>query len=117
MIRTLCSPLSCPRLSRASRLEHFQEKWTPVFRPKMRQCKNARAVSVSGLCETALAEKFDRDLRWGFVECFLNLFGGLRQSIGIDIDPDAAARAGHVLVCLQASDSLIEVLPAIRTLK
>src|SRR5580700_1156934 len=36
-------------------LEHFQEKWTPVFRPKMRQRKNARAVSVSGLCETALA--------------------------------------------------------------
>jgi AraC-like DNA-binding protein len=35
-------------------LEHFQEKWTPVFRPKMRQRKNARAVSVSGLCETAL---------------------------------------------------------------
>src|ERR1700694_703809 len=28
--------------------------WNPVFRPKMRQCKNARAVSVSGLCETAL---------------------------------------------------------------
>jgi hypothetical protein len=36
-------------------LEHFQEKWNPVFRPKMRQCKNAGAVSVSSLCETALA--------------------------------------------------------------
>src|ERR1700738_3342587 len=37
-----------------SRLEHFQEKWNPVFRPKMRQCKNARAVSVS--VQTALGE-------------------------------------------------------------
>jgi tripartite-type tricarboxylate transporter receptor subunit TctC len=43
--------------------EHFQEKacprldrgWNPVFRSKMRQRKNARAVSVSSLCETALA--------------------------------------------------------------
>jgi hypothetical protein len=26
------------------RQEHFQEKWIPVFRPKMRQSKNARAV-------------------------------------------------------------------------
>src|ERR1700676_3527059 len=38
-------------------LEHFQEKWNPVFRPKMRQCKNAGAVSVSSLCETALAAR------------------------------------------------------------
>jgi hypothetical protein len=28
-------------------LEHFQEKWDPVFRPKMRQRKNA---SWSGFC-------------------------------------------------------------------
>jgi hypothetical protein len=54
-------------------LEHFQEKWNPVFRPKMRQrkrafsgkvesgfpsenatTKNAGAVSVSGQRETAL---------------------------------------------------------------
>src|ERR1700730_5285588 len=26
-------------------LEHFQEKWNPVFRPKMRQCKNASEAS------------------------------------------------------------------------
>jgi hypothetical protein len=36
-------------------LEHFQEKWNPVFRPKMRQRNNAGAVSVAGLCRTALA--------------------------------------------------------------
>jgi hypothetical protein len=35
-------------------LEHFQEKWHPVFRPKMRQCKKAGAVSVSRQCGTAL---------------------------------------------------------------
>jgi hypothetical protein len=29
-------------------LEHFQEKWIPVFLPKMRPCKNAGAVSISG---------------------------------------------------------------------
>src|ERR1700730_7388054 len=39
----------------ATRLEHFQEKWKPVFRPKMRQCNNSGAVSASRLCETALA--------------------------------------------------------------
>jgi hypothetical protein len=36
-------------------LEHFQEKWNPVFRPKMRQRKDAGAVSVSSLRETAPA--------------------------------------------------------------
>jgi hypothetical protein len=35
--------------------EHFQEKWNPVFRPKMRQRQNAGAASVSGQYETALA--------------------------------------------------------------
>jgi mono/diheme cytochrome c family protein len=35
--------------------EHFQEKWKLVFRPKMRQCKNARAVLFSCLGGTALA--------------------------------------------------------------
>jgi hypothetical protein len=31
-----------PAEKQASRnIEHFQEKWNPVFRPKMRQCKNA----------------------------------------------------------------------------
>jgi hypothetical protein len=34
--------------------EPFQEKWNPVFRPKMRQTQNAGAVSVSGQRETAL---------------------------------------------------------------
>jgi hypothetical protein len=29
-----------------NRIEHFQEKWNPVFRPKMRQCKNANAWNV-----------------------------------------------------------------------
>jgi hypothetical protein len=36
-------------------VEHFQETWNPVFRPKMRQRKKAGAVSVSSQCETALA--------------------------------------------------------------
>jgi len=36
-------------------LGHFQGKWGPVFRSKMRRCKNASAVSVPGQCETASA--------------------------------------------------------------
>jgi tRNA(Ile)-lysidine synthase len=47
-------------MARETVLEHFQEKWNPVFRPKMRQRKNARAVSVSGLCESALADPTER---------------------------------------------------------
>jgi tRNA(Ile)-lysidine synthase len=47
-------------MARETVLEHFQEKRNPVFRPKMRQRKNARAVSVSGLCETALADPTQR---------------------------------------------------------
>jgi hypothetical protein len=46
-----------------ARIEHFQEKWNPVFRPKMRQRKNAGAASVSSKCETALEHlrcKFER---------------------------------------------------------
>ena len=29
-------------------LEHFEEKWNPVFRPEMRQWKDDGAVSMSG---------------------------------------------------------------------
>jgi len=36
-------------------LGHFQGKRGPVFRSKMRRCKNASAVSVPGQCETAPA--------------------------------------------------------------
>ena len=37
---------SCkPRSTISAAPEHFQEKWKPVFRPKMRQCKNASEAS------------------------------------------------------------------------
>src|SRR5260370_167559 len=36
--------------------DKLRRGWNPVFRPKMRQCKNAGAVSVSSLCETAADE-------------------------------------------------------------
>ena len=45
--------------------EHFQEKWNPIFRPKMRRRKNARAVSVSSNCETALVLDQPRLPRFG----------------------------------------------------
>jgi hypothetical protein len=35
-------------------LEHFQEKWLPVFRQKMRPIKKARALSDSAKSESAL---------------------------------------------------------------
>jgi hypothetical protein len=42
-------------------LEHLQEKWNPVFRPKCDKRKNARAVSVFGQRETALAAGLGTD--------------------------------------------------------
>jgi hypothetical protein len=64
-----------------------------------------------------LAEKLDRDLRWDFIHRFLNFVGGLGQPIGVDVDPDATTRTGHVLVRLDPPDGLMEILPAIGTLK
>jgi phosphohistidine phosphatase len=42
-------------------MPRLDQGWIPVFRPKMRQCKEARAVSASRQCETALgrAEEID----------------------------------------------------------
>src|SRR5450432_2575996 len=67
-----------------SRLEHFQEKWNPVFRPKMRQRKNARAVSVSSNCETAPA----------LLHCFLDLVrpNGERLLYGDESQPHLRER-------------------------
>jgi hypothetical protein len=42
----MVSPESRGHAQAGPQLEHFQEKWNPVFRPKMRQRKNAGAVSV-----------------------------------------------------------------------
>jgi hypothetical protein len=41
-------------LSVAVQQSVFEEKWNRAFRPKMRQRKNAGAVSVSGQRETGL---------------------------------------------------------------
>jgi hypothetical protein len=62
-------------------------------------------------------EELDRNFRRDFIERFLNFVGGFCQSVGIDIDSDAAIRTGHVLVRLEPADGLYEVLPATRTLK
>src|SRR6267154_243156 len=45
---------SCFACTNLRSLEHFQEKWNPVFRPKMRQRKNARAVpkNIAGVAPT-----------------------------------------------------------------
>jgi cytochrome c len=40
-------------MRRISILEHFQEKWIPVFRPKMRQCKYVAASLVVALAAGA----------------------------------------------------------------
>jgi hypothetical protein len=68
MTRISFAPSDLPTRERGTNqasgpLEHFQEKacprldrgWNPDFRPKMRQRKNAGAVSVASQCETALA--------------------------------------------------------------
>ena len=64
-----------------------------------------------------LAEKLDRDLGRDFIHRLLNFVGGLGQPVGVDVDPDATTRTGHVLVCLDPSDGLMEILPAIGALK
>ena len=48
-----------------------------------------------------LAEKLDRNLRRGFIDCFLNFLSGLGQPVGIDINPYPTAGTGHVLVRLE----------------
>jgi hypothetical protein len=61
-IQQLPSRRSSRRSCKFVDLEHFQEKhaprldrgWNPIFRPKTRQRKNAKAVSVSNPCETVL---------------------------------------------------------------
>ena len=42
-------------------LEHFQGKWRPVFRPKMRQTQEAGAHSVSIETESALGSVLNKD--------------------------------------------------------
>ncbi len=46
------------------KLEHFQEKWEPVFRPKMRSTQEARAPSDSNKTEGALASRRSRLRDW-----------------------------------------------------
>jgi hypothetical protein len=65
----------------------------------------------------ALAEKFNGDLRWTFLYSFLNLFGGLGQSIRVDIYSYATTRTGHVLLRFWLPYRLFEVISAVWALK
>ncbi|MET0922005.1 MAG: hypothetical protein ABWY47_02610 [Xanthobacteraceae bacterium] len=47
------SPLAPEQPREPASREHFQEKWEPVFRPKMRPTKEAGAHSVSGETQSA----------------------------------------------------------------
>jgi len=40
----------------ASDLEQFQEKWTPVFRPKLRQNKNLERLNDSKKSENGIGK-------------------------------------------------------------
>jgi len=42
--------------------------------------------------------KFDGDLGWRFLDRFSNLFGGVGQSIRVDIYSYATTGTGHVLL-------------------
>jgi len=70
-------------------LEHFQEKWEPVFRPKMRQTQEARAHSVSDKTECALVADPPRRSAWtsllAFVLSFLIVVGPwvVRNSVSV----------------------------------
>ena len=51
-VLAICVPVA--QRSCALRAEHFQDKWKPVFRPKMRQTEEVRAYAAS--LETEYAE-------------------------------------------------------------
>jgi sulfonate transport system ATP-binding protein len=60
---------------RGSPLEHFQEKWAPVFRKKMRPNVNAREQALATLREVGL---FERRNDWPSI-----LSGGQRQRVAL----------------------------------
>jgi len=65
----------------------------------------------------ALTKELDRDLGGNLLDRLLNFLGGLGQPVGVDIDADPAPGTRHVLIRLELSDRLLEIVPAIRTLK
>jgi hypothetical protein len=68
-------------------------------RPRCRDnARRSLARSALGIEVLALTEKFDGDLRWRFLDSFLNLFGGVGQSIRVDIYSDATTRTGHMVL-------------------
>jgi len=62
-------------------------------------------------------KKFDSDFGRNLLDRFVNFVCGVGQPVGVDIDPDVAARTRHVLTRFQAPDRLSQIVPAIRTLK
>jgi hypothetical protein len=66
---------------------------------------------------TVSAEEFDRDLRWHFFQRAPHFLSRICQPARIDVDPNVAALAPHVITELEACDRLFEFVSAVRTLK
>jgi hypothetical protein len=62
---------------------------------------------------TCLAEKLDRNLRWYFANSVLHFFSRVCETVRIDIDSDATIGTDHTLLCLQFSNGLTEIVPAV----
>jgi hypothetical protein len=73
-----------------------QEATSP---PRRENTRRSLARFAFGIEVLALTEKFNGDLRWRFLDRFLNFFGGVGQSIRVDIYSYATTRTGHVLLC------------------
>jgi hypothetical protein len=64
-----------------------------------------------------LPEELDRDLRRNLLHRQLNLFGSFSEPIGVDVDSNVTSRTSHVFVGFEPPDCLLQVMPALRTLK
>src|SRR5271165_4805287 len=64
-----------------------------------------------------LAEELDRNLRRRLIHRSLNFFCSLGEPIGVDVDSDVTPWASHVFVGLEPPNCLLELMPALQTLK
>jgi hypothetical protein len=62
-------------------------------------------------------EKFDSDLAGHFFQRPADFLGGVRQSVGVNVDPNVAARASHMGALFETRDRLFKLMPALRALE
>jgi hypothetical protein len=81
---------SCAAHEYGSALANRDQKVAPCERDLGSLARVAFGIEV-----LALTEKFNGDLRWRFLDRLFNLFGGVGQSVRVDIYSYATTRTGH----------------------